>query len=332
MSLLWIRNIWEPCTRYIPRPFKFVLRIIAYNLPVVSNYLSFGTGGSATSARYYYAVWLRHLVMTFKNGILRFPEVIAELGPGDSLGVGLAALLSGSKRYYAIDVFPHIDVQRNKNIFEELVVLFQNQEPIPGEEEFPNLKPRLENYDFPFHILNSERLPKSLEVGRLAAIRQELSHPHESSNIHLLYLTPEQGNDLIKRYQVDLILSQAVLEHVENIEMNYHKMQKWLKPGGMMSHTIDFSCHGLTKEWNGHWKYSDIIWKLMQGKRKYWLNRFPYSYHLKHILNNNFSLCYEEKYTSSASIKRENLSSRFKNISKDDFYTRGAFIQCKKDI
>jgi hypothetical protein len=306
------------------------LRVIAYNLPGIAYYLSLGTGGSGTSARYYYSVWLRHLVMAFKNGISRFPEVIAELGPGDSLGVGLAALLSGADRYYGVDVLPHADVEKNKIFFDELIALLQNQEPIPGETEFPNVYPKLDCYGFPSQILSRDRLAASLDPSRLAAIREELSHANDNDNSFLFYLTPEQGKHLIVPNSLDLFLSQAVLEHVEDLEENYRHMSAWLKPGGMMSHTIGFHCHGAAKEWNGHWAYSDFLWKLMQGRRKYWLNRCPYSSHLQAIQKYNFSICYERRFTSPLSIKREQLAPRFKYLSEDDLNTWGVFLQCLK--
>src|SRR5689334_3926898 len=54
-----------------------------------------GTGGSS-SARYCYSVWLRHLSMAARLGLNTDPKDVAELGPGHSIGVGLAALLSGA--------------------------------------------------------------------------------------------------------------------------------------------------------------------------------------------------------------------------------------------
>ena len=43
--------------------------------------------------------------MANRNGILNgVPAVIAELGPGNSLGVGLAGLISGAEKYYGLDV------------------------------------------------------------------------------------------------------------------------------------------------------------------------------------------------------------------------------------
>src|SRR5690242_13726234 len=51
------------------------------------------TGGSA-SARYCYSVWLRHLSMLHESALPTMFETTAELGPGDSLGIGLATMLS----------------------------------------------------------------------------------------------------------------------------------------------------------------------------------------------------------------------------------------------
>ena len=74
-----------------------------------------GTGGT-DSARYCYTIWLRHLSILFKNGFTKIPNTIAELGPGDSIGTGLAGLLSGSKKFYALDVIEHTEIKKNISI------------------------------------------------------------------------------------------------------------------------------------------------------------------------------------------------------------------------
>src|SRR5687767_9389956 len=64
-----------------------------------------GTGGS-DSARYCYSVWLRHLSILSAADFCISGARIGELGPGDSIGTGLAALLSGARAYVGLDIFP----------------------------------------------------------------------------------------------------------------------------------------------------------------------------------------------------------------------------------
>ena len=56
------------------------------------------------SSRYCYSGWLRHLVKLHKHGFKVVVAKIGELGQGDSVGMGLSALLSGAKQYIGLDV------------------------------------------------------------------------------------------------------------------------------------------------------------------------------------------------------------------------------------
>jgi hypothetical protein len=111
-------------------------------------------GGGTDSAQYCYSVWLRHIVMAKSNGLNPYPKIVGELGPGDSLGIGLAALISGADKYYAFDVVEHANIERNLKIFDELVKLFVNRTAIPSDYDFPRVKPYLDGYDFSVDILD----------------------------------------------------------------------------------------------------------------------------------------------------------------------------------
>jgi SAM-dependent methyltransferase len=221
-------------------------------VPGLAHFHAKGTGGSC-SARYCYSVWLRHLTLAHKNGLFKsLPQSVGELGPGDSIGIGIAALLSGVKNYYGLDIVEHASLSGNLEIFQNLIPLFKNKEPIPNEKEFPNLKPVLENYDFPEFILNYENLEKSLASENLQQIEDSIKNPDKDSSL-IKYSAPWQSSEKIQKSSLDWIFSQAVLEHIDELELTYESMKSWLKPDGFISHQIDFKCHGLTKEWNGHW-------------------------------------------------------------------------------
>jgi hypothetical protein len=270
--------------------------------------------------------------MAHKNNLSTQADAIAELGPGDSLGVGLAGLLSGANKYYALDVIRYASNKRNIEILDELVELFKEREKIPDEAEFPRVKPNLESYEFPTHILTDERLDKALNADRIKSIRKALLNPnhHTDSNIQISYFAPWYDSQVMKENAVDMIYSQAVLEHIDDMVSTYHNLNRWLKSGGLMSHTIDFKCHGKAKQWNGHWRYSDVLWKLIKGRRVYFINRRPYSIHLELMRRFGFEVTCEIKYKKDSAIQRKHLARRFKNISEDDLTTSGVFIQTVK--
>ena len=287
-----------------------------------------GTGGT-DSARYCYSVWLRHLVTANNNGLNTAPRVVAELGPGDSLGIGLAALISGVEEYFAFDVVEHANIERNIEIFDELVTLFKNRVDIPGEDEFPKVKPYLETYKFPEDILTDNRLDQALENARLEKIRNSISNPGHKDSL-IKYRVPWFDSSVVKRESIDLIYSQAVLEHVDDLSNTYKAMNLWLKPNGFISHQIDFKCHGTADEWNGHWSYPDFMWKLIRGKRPYLLNREPHSTHLKMLNEEGFKIICDKITKSKSNINRNSLARRFRWMSDDDMTTSGAFIQAVK--
>lgn len=287
-----------------------------------------GTGGT-DSARYCYSVWLRHLVMAHRNGLNPYPKIVAELGPGDSIGIGLAALISGCDKYFAFDVVEHANAKRNATIFDELVTLFRNKAPIPGNDEFPQVKPSLKEYNFPADILNETRLQHALEKSRIERIIDSVGDfQRKDSLIH--YEVPWYSANILKKESVDMIYSQAVLEHVDDLRGTYRAMHSWLKSTGYISHQIDFRCHETADKWNGHWVYSDFMWKLIRGKRSYLLNRAPHSTHIAFLIEEGFKVVCDKTIKSDSNYTTNDLAPRFRCISGDDLITSGAFIQAVK--
>ncbi len=303
-------------------------------IPGLGKVLGRGTGGTV-SARYCYSVWLRHLVTNFQNGLRCIPRVVAELGPGDSLGIGLAAILSGASEYYALDVVKDAETERNLRIFDALVDLFRRRENIPGPEEFPRINPPLASYRFPDFILTNDILQRALCSERIEMIRRAVSglcknKIDEDQEVKIVYFVPWYDSGIVKAGSVDMIYSQAVLEHVDDLEKTYQALNIWLKGDGVMSHAIDFSSHGRAREWNGNWGYSDLTWRIIRGRRSYLLNREPLSTHIKLLEKYGFALMHIRKNPGEGGIGRKNIAARFKHFAEEDLNTKGVFLVAVK--
>jgi len=300
---------------------KSIIKGLLSYTPLKRIVIRKGTGGT-DSARYCYSVWLRHLVLLYENGMKEHPKIIAELGPGDSLGIGLAALITGAKKYYALDVIKHTDLKSNLKILEELVELFNKKADIPDEREFPELKPKLSNYKFPESLVN-----KLADKTKLDLIRKNLNGLDESL---INYIVPWDNFHFPKLdNSIDLIYSQAVMEHILDLQNAYKIMYKWLKKGGFISHQIDYKAHETHKIWNGHWKYIDFLWKIIMHGRSYPINRYPHSFHISLIEDAGFNIkkvLKDERFDGY----KINQFSKLRYFIEEDFITASAHIIAEK--
>src|SRR5262249_21742811 len=255
------------------------------SLPVLNSWrLRRAATGGTDSPRYCYSVWLRHLVTLHQYGFRVNGAHVGELGPGVSIGIGLAALLSGATHYTGLDIVPFLKRADLGKILDDLVQMYSDREPIPDQNEFPFVRPTLDSYEFPNHLIDSTRF--SDRAGR---IRLEVK-TGVNRGPHLRYKAPWNSPHDIAVASLDLIYSQAVLEHVDALQETYQGMFKWLKPGGYASHIIDFSAHSLSPFWNGHWAYSDWEWKLVRGRREFLLNRQTIGAHLAFATGAGFEI------------------------------------------
>ena len=281
------------------------------------------TGGS-DSARYCYSVWFRHLMMLDRWGFKINGAHIGELGPGDSLGIGLAALLSGAARYVGLDIVPYSAKADLERMFDELLSMYTKEERVPDDKEFPFVRPRIDSYEFPRDAVDRRKTPTKAEE-----IRNQLRAGLNSGSL-LGYRVPWMLLPQIDQASLDLIFSQAVLEHIDSLEETYRAMFAWLKPGGYASHVIDFRSHGRSPFWNGHWAYSDWQWKLVRGKREFLLNREPLSTHLSLAEKVGFKLLLAKQDQTPHGLEATSLAPRFRRMNAADAQTSGALLILQK--
>jgi hypothetical protein len=294
-------------------------------LPIPSDYK--GTGGTVTGA-YCYSVWLRHLSLIAKHAHLPRPHVLVEIGPGDSIGIGLAALLTGVDTYYGLDVLEHANVDTNLRVLDELVELFRRRAPIPDDERFPLLYPRLESYDFPHALIDQKLHAERLSSGYLDLIRGVIREPSRADG-PIRYRCPWSA-DSVPAAAADLVLSQVALQDMDNtterddLATNIRLMSRWLKPGGVMSHQIDFSCPG-GSPWNHHWAYSNQAWRLIRGRRPYYVNRAALSDYIRLFESSGCEVVGVER-RSLAGLGRSALQPRFAQLPDTDLETPDACV------
>ena len=282
------------------------------------------TGGTS-SPRYCYSVWLRHLVTLQSCGFQIKGARIAELGPGDSIGTGLAALLSGATQYVALDVLSLAHTTNIDALYEDLVQLFRRKEAIPDDREFPRVRPKLRSYEFPASLIDWTDFDR-----RVDSVRVEIGGRLNAGRM-IKYRAPWSSATDIAPQSLDLVFSQAVLEYAEPLEDIYRATSLWLKPRQLASHVIDFSAHGLSPFWNGHWAYSETQWRLARGRREVFLNRKPVSSHVNSAKHCGFDIVLLQKDRRLDGLNHSKLAPQFQAMSVDDLQTRGVTMILRKN-
>lgn len=303
---------------------KKSLKYAVEGLTYAFNYKNLTTGGTC-DARYCYSVWMRHLIYYYEIKQC-VPQTIAEFGPGDTIGIGLTALLCGVEHYYALDFARYGGMKKVDYIFSQLITLLKGKSDIPDDSEFPGIYPKLKSYRFPGNILTDEWLSHCLESARIDAIKkaiQSIKGGNESDVIH--YLAPWWRED-IQNIKCDMIFSQAVLEHIDDYANAHKVIGKMAKTGAVVSHQIDFSCHGCADKWNGHWAYGDLMWKMVYGSRPYFLNRMPLSVHLRECQKYGIRIVKCMRIRGENGISHKDVCRKFRNINEKDLRTRSAYI------
>jgi len=302
--------------------------LISY-FPALNTSLPSRSVGQTASARYCYNLWMRHLCLLHAHGYRGTPRTVAELGPGETLGVGLSALLSGSSEYVGLDVVAHSNPADNQQVLRDLLPLFRDRASalVKG---WPDFSAHLDARGFPGGILTERILDHALATGRVQAIRQALTFPLTSNPIRIEYRAPWSDPRVIHAGSVDLIISASVLEHVVDLGNTYHALYRWLRPGGWMSHQIDLKSHGMTQRWNGFRACSEGVWKLALGRRPYMINRYPASVHLKLLQEAGFKLVCQSRLQRDDGIPRAELAPRWADISDEDLNTSALYVIATK--
>jgi hypothetical protein len=275
------------------------------------------SSGGSGDPRYCYAVWLRHLVTLSRHGFDISDARVGELGPGDSIACGLAALLSGARSYVGLDVVG-LAPARSEVSLDAIAQLFRERAAIPDDRELPRVRPKLDSYAFPEELVDTGGLDDRVE-----RIRASLRDGATDGLVD--YRAPWSGVAELEPGTLDLVFTQAVLEYVP-LEETYGAMSAWLRPGGYGSHVVDLSAHYLAPVSNGHWAYSDLEWRLACGRRETRLNREPLGRHLEVARAHGFEIVASHTDVSDDALPADRLARRFRSLDPVDVRTRGVVL------
>ncbi|MCG5053023.1 MAG: hypothetical protein KA712_08690 [Myxococcales bacterium] len=300
----------------------------AHRWPALASYVArFGT----VSPLYGYSVWLKHLVLQQAHGAHEsLPRVVVEVGPGDSLASGLAALLCGANEYYGLDVVAYPNPEANKRALAAIVGYYRARtERIrehPGKGD-----PYLDAFGFPSHLLSEDVLARALDPERIARIERALVAPDgRCEEIVIRFCRPDAPELAALRGRVQMLFSHAALEHVMDLPAAYALYVELLAPSGTMSHQIDFASHNLALEWNGHWTYTEAQWAQILGTRPYVINRAPCGQHLALIEAQRCQILWLTRDLKPIGSPRHRLADPFRVLAPHDLQCRGAFIVAKR--
>jgi SAM-dependent methyltransferase len=138
-------------------------------------------------------------------------RVVVEYGPGDFPGVALLLLALGAEKVYCVDRFAMVSLSpKNEAVIAALRARLDDAAKARFDRAF--VEPRRPSAGF--------------DPARLGYV-----------------VTPRGFSGLTNR--ADLVISRAVLEHVNDLEGTFADMRRALRPGGRALHLVDLKSQGL---------------------------------------------------------------------------------------
>lgn len=217
-----------------------------------------------------------------------------ELGPGDSLSTAAIAWAHGASEGWLIDAGSYASRD-------------------------------IENYRPLFEALAGMKLAR--DAGQLMQCR---SVGDMLNMTHCAYREDGlAGLRAVRAGSLDMIFSQAVLEHVPRAEFGatLREMKRILKPGGVGSHVVDFKDHLGSSLHN--LRFGDGLWEQAWFAKRsgFYTNRLRYSEVVAAFTDAGFAVETTLRRTwDAAPLPRASLAPQFQTLSDDDLRVLGATL------
>lgn len=158
---------------------------------------------------------------------------VLEYGPGDILGVALICHAFGANTVHCVDRFPLNKISRkNAEVYRAII----------------------------------EKLPAEFQQRARAAFNDP-GQPESGFNADAIQYAVSSDGLSGKTARYDVIISRAVLEHVDQLDATFRDIRQALRPDGVSLHKIDLKSHGLDR----YRPFDFLSWPT-------WLYRMMYSH------------------------------------------------------
>ena len=311
--------------------FKQLVAGILTRIPYVNRIILkrfYKNTGGTIDADYCLLVWGKHIDLLLKNNWKPKCKSVLELGPGDSLGVGIVAVLSGVKSYCAVDVLSYDVISKSILVLNQLKGIIESGQTI---EENEKIKPHFDSTaEWVNKFLINLRQNEDLKL-LFSKIELDLNNlfdtNYKCNYIKYLpldkYLTSSDG-------RFDLIFSQSVLEYIGELVPAFQKMHVQLNSNGWISHEVDLSCMRTSDRWDGHWSYPNWLWKIMKGKRPFFINRFTCDFYSKELEKSIWRNVKFLSYKKAIQTPKNELAKDYKILEDETLQTASIYFIAQK--
>lgn len=227
---------------------------------------------------------------------------ILEYGPGDLPGVALLMIAHGAEAVICVDRFPLVRLSRkNLSIIDDLLSTLS-----PTERQ--RAKTCFINPGSPAAGFNSARISYHIDRNGLSGLHEE----------------------------IDLVISRAVLEHVNDLPATFMDMHAAMKSDAIAVHQVDLKSHGLHQSNPLDFlTWSESLWRLMYSHKGV-PNRQRVDAFRRVIVESGFDIDLLEP-TLLANLEdvqavRPDLAISFRQISDQDLRWLGFWLVCRKRV
>ncbi|MEO8187499.1 MAG: methyltransferase domain-containing protein [Burkholderiaceae bacterium] len=227
-------------------------------------------------------------------------KTIIEYGPGDFPGVAVLLAAYGAAKVYCVDRFAMVNL---------------------GEKNLQVLEALAKDLDEPARSRLAE-----LRTGAVGG-----QQPFAPDKIE--YVVKPSGLSGLRK-QADLVISRAVLEHVDDLQRTFEDMLHAMRPGATALHLVDLKSHGLhTRNALDFLECAPWLWSLMyshKGVPNRWrINRYRDIVAALHVTHVEFEVTTRTD-PSLADEVRPRLSYAFRDVSSADLQCLGFWLRFDK--